>query len=295
MGQLGDDFAKALLPVANQPLIAHHLATLHAFGVRKVFVVVGHRAADIVRMFGDGSRFAVDISYVEQPSSLGSAHALGLLRPHIDEPFLLVLGDYFFSTPDPLALVRHLTEKGTAAILVKREPDRRLICESCEVRVDEEGRVFDIVEKPRSPVGELKGCGFYAFQPDIFEAVARTPKTALRDEYELTTTLGTFIASGGRLYAEELPIAWDTNVTRPEDLLECNMEWLRHRGLDRLVAEDADLGRYGRLERVIVGSGASIGDHAVVREAVVFGGTSLEGSSSLQRVLATPQRVYRLS
>ena len=43
MGRIGDHLPKACLPVANRPLIAHHIDLLRELGVREVVVVVGHR------------------------------------------------------------------------------------------------------------------------------------------------------------------------------------------------------------------------------------------------------------
>lgn len=293
MGLLGQDYPKVLLPVANQPLIEHHLKLLKSLGARKVFVVVGHRATDVARAYGDGHHLGLTIHYIDQGAPRGSAHALGLLRPHVDGPFVVLLGDYFFSTSEPERLLQRM-ETGSAAILAKREPDARLVREACELRVVEDGQVVTIVEKPTFPIGDLKGCGFYAFGLDIFDAIARTPRTALRDEYELTVALELYLSSGGRLYAEELPIRWDSNFTTPWDVLECNMQWLRFGGLDCLIAEDATVTLDSRLEHVMVGRGAYVGTAAVVKEAVVFGGTCLDGPRAFTRVVATPQRLYSL-
>ena len=78
----------------------------------------------------------------------------------------------------------------------KREADPRLISESCELRVGEHGLVTSLIEKPMRPRGAVKGCGFYALQPEICDYIARTPRTALRDEYEFTLTLDLFVRDG---------------------------------------------------------------------------------------------------
>jgi NDP-sugar pyrophosphorylase family protein len=290
MGPLGEHYPKPLLPVANEPLIAHHLRLLAGLGVRRVFVVVGFRGADVEREVGDGRRFGLEVRSVEQGPALGSAHALGRLRSEIDGPVIVLLGDYYFSPTaagDPRRLVERLAA-GCSVMVAKREPDLGLLREACELTTDADGRVTAIVEKPASPAGDLKGCGVYALTREIFDAVARTPRTALRDEYELSVALELFVAAGNPLYAEEI-VGWDVNLTRPDDLLECNWKWLRQPGRDELVAEGARIAPGIRLTRAVIGGGSTVAGVAALEDVVVFPGTRLTaGPAELSSALVTP-------
>ena len=59
------------------PLMAYQLEMMAALGVRTVVVVIGHLGHEVVRALGDGSRWGVEIRYVEQEETLGlSASAL---------------------------------------------------------------------------------------------------------------------------------------------------------------------------------------------------------------------------
>lgn len=291
MGAVGEDYPKALLPVANEPLIGHHLRLLRGLGVQEVYVVVGHRAPDVVSALGGGEAYGVRLHYVEQGAPLGSAHALGRVRPHVREPFLLMLGDYYLSVSDPARLPQRLLDGRGSAIAAKREPDRRLLSEACELQVDTRGRVRSILEKPVIPIGNLKGCGFYALQPDIFDAIARTPRTALRDEYELTLALQLYVETGHPVYAEEI-VDWDRNFTRPEDILECNIQWLEEAGRNELVAEEAYLEQGIQLERTVVGRYAHVTSGSRLEDVVVFPGARFEHGSPIQRALVTRERLY---
>ena len=86
-------FPKPMLPILNRPIIEHQLDQMKAVGIREVIVVVGHLKEHIINHLGDGSRFGVAVRYVEQRSTLGIAHAVMQLEPHIDRHFLLYLGD----------------------------------------------------------------------------------------------------------------------------------------------------------------------------------------------------------
>ena len=294
MGPLGERYPKALLPVANRPLIAHHLQLLRDLGVSEVYVVTGHRAADVVRALSDGHGHGLRLHFVEQPVALGSAHALGQLRACVDGPFVVILGDYYLSAVDPAKLVRHLEDGRSSAIAARREPNRRLLSEACELRVDEAGRVSGLTEKPARPVGDLKGCGFYAFQPEVFDAIARTPRTALRDEYELTVALEILIDAGRPLFAEEV-VEWDQNFTHPGDVLDCNLQWLERNHRNELVGEGARVGAGTRLERAVIGANACVENGAALTDVVVFDDARLDGTGSLRRALVTPEGLIPLS
>jgi dTDP-glucose pyrophosphorylase len=287
MGVLGELYPKALLPVANEPIIGHHLRLLYHLGITEVYIIVGHRGAELKGTISDGTRYGLTVRYIEQPTPLGSADAVGRTRPYIRKPFLLILGDYYFSTLRPERLLKRLGSHAQSAIAVKREPDSSLISDACAVEVDNQGRVTNIVEKPIVPKTDLKGCGFYALQPDFFDAIARTPRTALRNEYEITVSLEIYIKAANPVFAEEI-IEWDANLTRPEDLLECNLRWLDQQGRNELIGSETYIEEGTQLHRVLVGNRARIVGTSNLKEVVVFPGAQIEGRSSCERALLTP-------
>jgi NDP-sugar pyrophosphorylase family protein len=289
LGPLGDSLPKALVPVANRPLIAHHVEELHALGIETVYVVVGHGGEHVAEALGDGSRHGVEIRYVEQGEPLGSAHAVGRLAPLLTAPFVLVLGDYYF-TADLRRLLASSDGGARSVVAGKREPDRRALLEACTLEVDADGRVLRVVEKPKVPKSDLKGCGIYVLRPEFFDAIGRTPRTALRDEYELTVALDVHVADGHFLVAEEV-IEEDVNVTRPGDVLRCNLLWLRRHGRRALVGAGAKVPAETVLEEAVVGDNAEVERSATLRRSVVFAGTRVPGGEPLEEVLVTPHGV----
>lgn len=286
MGPLGRRYPKALLPVGDRPVIGHHLALLRSLGIRHVFVVTRPQSAELRRVcaaHADG----LEVTFVEQPEALGSAHAAACLRPFVDGPFVLLLGDYFFAAPRAAELVARLAN-GEAAMAAKREPDRRAVREACSLEVAADGRILDIVEKPARPTSDLKGCGFYALPSEFFDFLSRTPRTALRDEYELTVSIELFVRAGKPLYAAEV-VAWDWNLTRPDDVLKCNLHWLANLGLTAHVSERARVDATTRLDRVVVGADACVEATPWLREVVIFPDTRVRSSEPIERAVITPE------
>lgn len=292
MGALGEQYPKALLPVGDEPLIGHQLRIFAKLGIQEVYVIIGHLGARLAEAVGTGAAYGVNIRYIEQGPALGSAFALARAIPYLQKPFLVTLGDYYFEAVEAEALIRCL-DRGVSAISAKREPDPQLLREACELYVAADGRLERIVEKPCAPRGNLKGCGFYAFQPAFLDSLSRTPRTALRDEYELSVALEVHLSAGHRIYVEQI-IGLDWNFTRARDVLDCNLYWLRRRHERVFVATGAEIDERASLEEVIVGSRAHLSGTMTLRKVVVFPEAEVAGASVLESALVTPRSLLRV-
>ena len=83
-----------------------------------------------------------------------------------------------------------------------------------------------VIEKPGYLVHNIKGCGLYLFDLHIFDAIRRTPRTAMRDEYEITDSIQILIEDG--FLVKQLTIVKeDVNLTVPDDLIKSNMWMLK--------------------------------------------------------------------
>ena len=175
---------------------------------------------------------------------------------------------------------------------VMDEPDVAAMRKNFSVEVGTDGYVSRVVEKPRSPTTRLKGCGIYLFGPEIFDAIRKTPRTALRDEYELTTSLQILIDDGLKIAAERV-VDWDLNVTFPKDLLLGNLHWLMHSGKECEVHPTARVSPDARVVRSVVGAGAVIPAGAVVEDSVVLPDTLVSAEEPLRRAICSPETVIR--
>ncbi len=298
MMPFSERFPKPILPIGNKPLLVHQIEALRDLGVNEIVVVIGHLGYEIVRALGDGSALGVSLRYVEQEETLGIAHALGRLERHVDRPFVLFLGDIFFETEDLAAVVRKLGEGGkdeTAAVLaVKREPDRAAIMRNFVVHTHEDGRVWRVVEKPRHPRTDLKGCGLYSFDTSIFDAIRRTPRTAMRDEYEITDAIQIFIDDGWRVEAADV-VRNDLNLSFPSDLLKLNLHYLKMTGQDSIVGEGVQMPEGTRIRNSVVMDRVKIQHPITIEDALIFPDTVVDRSGKLSQVILTPSEELHCS
>jgi dTDP-glucose pyrophosphorylase len=281
---------KPLLPILNRPLISLQIDHMARIGIRKVIIVIGYYGFEIVREIGHGSEWGIDIEYVDQEETLGIAHALGCLESRIDKPFLLFLGDILFHTEDLSKMVKPvLAGRANAVLGASRETDIEAVRRNFAIIQGPGGNIERVIEKPRYAKTSLKGCGLYAFDLNIFDAVRRTPRTAGRDEYEITDSIQLLIDDGFRLEMMD-NIKDDINLTYPEDLLLANQLELDHRGIPRWIGKDFKGPSEDQIERSVIGDRVRVPPSIHIQDTIIFSGVELNEAVDLNRVIITPEQ-----
>jgi dTDP-glucose pyrophosphorylase len=276
MGPFGSQYPKPIAPVCNRPLLAYQIDQMKEAGIDEIIILIGHLGHRIQSVLGDGSDFGVKIAYVEQEQRLGLAHAVGQLEPFIHGSFLLMLGDIFFDVDGMESMVDAFNTGDPAAVLaVKEEPDVEAIKRNFAVLLNDDGNVKRVIEKPRQVPNRLKGCGIYLFDERIFEAVRRTPRTAMRDEYELTDSIQILIDYDYPVKAVEA-VQWDINVTFIGDLIRCCQHEMKKQNRRSVVGNDTHLHDSVTLVDSVVGDGVTISEPVVLERCVVLEGVTLE-------------------
>ena len=86
--------AKQLVPVANKPVLFYGIEALKDAGIKEIGIIVGDTKEEIQDAAGDGTRWGIRISYIEQEAPLGLAHAVKISEDFLGrEPFVMYLGD----------------------------------------------------------------------------------------------------------------------------------------------------------------------------------------------------------
>jgi glucose-1-phosphate thymidylyltransferase len=277
---------KPILPILNRPLLAHQIEVMRDSGIRDIHIVVGHLGYQVASIFGDGSQYGVRIRFLEQESTLGLAHAVGALEPRIQLPFLLMLGDIYFHLKAPLAPLCEQVLAGTvnANLVSMYEPDPAMVRRNFVIQADEHGRVHRVIEKPRYVDSQLKGCGLYVFDPHIFDAIRRTPRTAMRDEYEITDSIQILINDGYVVHHRPI-VERDLNLTKPDDLLSINLIELGRAGLSHLIAPSVEVASGARIERSVIGSGVVVRHPIRISNSVIMPNVVVDATNDLDAVV----------
>jgi dTDP-glucose pyrophosphorylase len=291
MAAFSSHIPKPMLPVGNKPLLVHQIEMLREVGITDIVVLIGYKGFEIARVLGDGSSLGVQLTYVEQTETLGIAHAVGQLENSVDKPFLMFLGDIYFVAKDIEEMFAQFERQAGGAVLAtKIEEDPLAIRRNYSVQLEEDGRVVRVVEKPRHVSNKLKGVGLYLFDLTIFDAIRRTPRTAMRDEYEITEAIQVLINDGEHVSTVNA-VYDDVNLTFPADLLRVNLALAQGNPDGNLIAEDAEVAPSAQLTNTVVGSGARVLDSVVMTNCVVFEGAVVASGSQYSNVIVTREKV----
>jgi len=276
---------KPILPIMGKPLLQHQIEMMKSVGIEQVFIVIGHLGYEIVRALSKVD-LGVKIEYIEQTEALGIAHAVGRLEGKIQKPFLLTLGDIFFISPTLPSVFQSFDKDGTRAVLVSKREDRpEQIRRNFAIISTPDGVVQRVIEKPSYTQAKHMGCGIYLFGLEIFDAVRRTPRTAMRDEYEITESIQIMINDGHRVMHADI-VEEDLNVTIPEDLLIKNMDELKRHGLSNFSLEPwVDL---TGISSSVIGKNAVIQQPVQLQNCVVFDEAVVPSGTKLVNAILTP-------
>ncbi len=273
MRPLTANLPKPLLPVAGKPFLAHTIEALREAGILDMIVLIGWQGRRVKEAFGPGDALGVRLGYEEQNERLGTAHAIGLARAHVDGDFLSVNGDVVVSAKAVRGLLEFHRKVDGPVVAVAEVEDPSAFG---VVELDGD-RVVGLEEKPRAPRSTLINAGVYLFPRDIFEFIDRTPKSP-RGEFEVTDTIR--LLMGDRdVYGYRLPDPW-IDVGRPWDLLTANtilMRGLKGRA-DGEVSNGATLAG-----EVVVEAGARVLDGAVIQGPTIVGRDSEIGPNCYVR------------
>jgi dTDP-glucose pyrophosphorylase len=210
---------KCLLPILSKPILGYVIDNLKAIGVEEVYMVVGFKKELIQEYFEDGHDFGIKINYVFQPEPLGIAHAIGLTKEFISEPFSVVLGDDLTITESLKNLVnRFFAEHAVCVEGMVYEENVENLRQACCYSLDEKGKILSGEEKPSTPKTNIRGCGIYIFDPKVYGYIEKTPLSPPRNEREITNTIR-ILANEGLAYGGFID-GVNINVNTSKDLIE---------------------------------------------------------------------------
>ena len=177
---------KHLLPIYDQPMIYYPIQTLVKAGCKEIMVVTGgENPGEFMKLLKNGKDFGLDsivYAYQENPTG-GIADALRLAKTFVgNDKFCVVLGDnlilddlsghfkQFMDQPD-----------GTATIFIKKIENPQ----SFGVAEIKNGKVTNIIEKPKDPPTNFAVIGVYLYDSSVFEIIS-TMQPSKRGELEIT-------------------------------------------------------------------------------------------------------------
>jgi len=280
---------KALMPVANLPLIAYEIIPLARAGVKQIILAMGYRAELLAAYLGDGSQWGVELIYVEETELLDTAGAIGNVRQHLRGPFFACNGDMIYDVDLRAFAADHVRREALITFCLRRTDD---ISHFGLIQWDESGRVTAFKEKvPLDETGRnTVNSGFYLMSPEVLDHIPSGRPVS--NERELFPAL---LQAGAPLYAHlpEHDGYW-ADVGRMETYLQANrdvtggcLSWFAPALRSELpataellgpvdVAPDVTIGEHVRLGAgTAIGAGSVLGEGAVVTQSILWPGSRI--------------------
>lgn len=262
--------AKQLVPVANKPVLFYGLEAMREAGITDVGIIVGDTRKDIEQAVGDGSRWGMEVTYIDQPEPLGIAHAVAISEPFIGtDPFVVYLGDNLLRDG-----IKELVEE-----FLRRGPNGQIMLarvdnpEQFGVAELEGEKVVRLEEKPKKPKSDLALVGVYMFDSSIFEAIKHI-EPSWRNELEITDAIQHLIEQDFNVESHIID-GWWKDTGKLDDMLEAN----------RMVLDTFEVRIEGSVDdlstvefKVVVEEGAEVRSSTIRGPAIIGAGAVLENS-----------------
>ena len=181
MRPLTYELPKAMLPVKGKPILEYTIEQLKKNNIREIIIACGHLSSKIKDYFGDGSRFSVKITYIDEKKALGTGGALKAALPQLgSEPFVMVWGDVLADIDLADMVDFHLENSPVMTIALTSVSDPR---EYGSVKMHRNIMV-DFHEKPKkgSDASHLVTAGIHVVDPKISKFLPKTKSFMLEEE-----------------------------------------------------------------------------------------------------------------
>ena len=261
---------KQLLPIANKPMSQFCLEAISETGITDIAIIIGGIGSNKVRdYYGDGKKFGVNITYIEQDEPKGIAHAIRLCKQFVNnEKFLVFLGDNIIqkSIVDFTKNFKNSDYDATVLLCEVDDPSRFGIADV------ENQNILKITEKPEKPKSNLAVTGIYLLTPKIFEIIDNL-KPSWRNELEITDALDELLKKNNNISYEKITDYWKDTGT-PEDILHANGEIIeKHPDFKRrhISSTENSLNHINIIGKVILGKNCNVESNVTIEGPVIIG------------------------
>ena len=187
-----NDKTKILLEVNGMPMINRQIYQLKNWGIEEFIIITNPDFDELIKEVTSKEFPNFNISYSIQETPKGISHAFLKAESFVNKNdiLLLVLGDNFFGE-DPIKSIDFAgLVKNKGSIIFTKEVDNPN--DFGVAKVDRNGKVIHIEEKPNNPTSNLAVVGVYIFDYLAMDNI-KLLKPSERGEYEITDLINIYI------------------------------------------------------------------------------------------------------
>ena len=259
--------------------MSYILDDLAELGVSEIVFVVGYMREAIESYVAEAYP-NISAHYVVQEIQDGTAGAVRLAEPFVDEDVLILFVDTLFDAD--LGLVHAVPETAGGVIWAKEVEDYQRYG---VILTDDEDHMVRIVEKPSEPISKLANIGLYYIKDWrlLFEGVRQVlgADPGPSGEFYLTDAFQYMVDHGSKIRVA--PVAGWYDCGKPETLLDTNRHLLLAGRSG--IAESATLEGSTVTDPVRVEDGAVVLNSAIGPNVTVEAGARVEDSTVADTIL----------
>ena len=179
---------KQLLPIYDKPLIYYPLSVLMLAGIREILIIVNK--SQFKKILSNGSRFGIQIKFVEQNSPKGLPEAFILGEKFIGKDNIaLILGDNFFYAQSLTKKLKEcITLSNGCKVLLHPVNTPNLYGVAT---INKYKKITKLEEKPKNSKSNLAVTGLYFFDNRVI-SYSKTLKPSKRNELEIIDLLNKY-------------------------------------------------------------------------------------------------------
>lgn len=191
------ELPKPLIPVQGKPIIEHLLDLFKKHDIRDITISIGYKGDKIKEHLGNGQRYGVTITYVEEKTPLGTAGPLKLAKRHLNETFIMTNADELKNINLHQLFNFHKDKQALATIALTTVENPQ----DYGVAIMEGSEIKQFLEKPTSPPSNLINAGLYVLEPSVIDLVPDGPCSIEKDIFPQ-------IAQQKKLHGYPFPGQW---------------------------------------------------------------------------------------
>ena len=190
---------KPLLTVHDRTLLEHLFDLFKKFGIKNIIISVGYKGDKIKEAIGNGRKYGVNVTYVEESKAMGTAGPIKMASSLLDETFIVSNADELKEL-DLIDMHRlHKEKKASATIALASVEDPS----AYGVAKLQGNKILEFIEKPKkeNAPSNLINSGIYILEPEVIEFI---PKGFAMLEKDVFPKL----AKEGKLYGYPFSGQW---------------------------------------------------------------------------------------
>ena len=162
---LTDKCPKPMLTIEDKPILEIILANFIEQGFYQFYISVNYMAEQIKSYFGDGSKWGINIRYINEEKMMGTAGSLSLLPVQTDKPIIVMNGDILTKLNFEQLINYHLEHRAQATVAV-RAYSFQIPYGVVKINKD---RLAGFEEKPIYT--SFINAGIYVFNPSVLKKI----------------------------------------------------------------------------------------------------------------------------